>query len=121
VIAAKEDATVRWREANKRCERKTMCEQVVMKVIKLFIALVLLQSLFLAVELQAGDAPTPTPYAGDIWTRSTLTGDWGALRNELAAKGVTLDMNITRSGKAWSVAAKTAHGSTAGAATLSSI
>ena len=69
------------------------------KVIKLFIALVLLQSSFLAVELQAGDAPTPTPYSGDIWTRSTLSGDWGGLRNELATKGVTLDMNITQVGQ----------------------
>jgi porin len=76
-----------------------MSEQVVMKVIKLFIALVLLQSSFLAVELQAADAPSPTPYSGDIWTRSTLSGDWGGLRNELAAKGVTLDMNITQVGQ----------------------
>ena len=76
-----------------------MSEQVVMKVIKLFIALVLLQSSFLAVELQAGDAPTPTPYSGDIWTRSTLSGDWGGLRNEMATKGVTLDMSITQVGQ----------------------
>jgi porin len=30
-------------------------------------------------------------------SRSTLSGDWGGLRNELAAKGVTLDMNLTQS------------------------
>ena len=62
-----------------------MSEQIVMKATKLFIVFALLQSLFLAVELHAGDAPAPTPYSGDIWNRSTLTGDWGGLRNELAA------------------------------------
>ena len=30
-------------------------------------------------------------------TRSTLSGDWGGLRNELAAKGVTFDMSLTQS------------------------
>jgi porin len=73
-----------------------MSEQIVMKASKLFIALALL---FLAVELYAADAPAPTPYSGDIWNRSTLTGDWGGLRNELAAKGVTLDMSITQVGQ----------------------
>ena len=35
-------------------------------------------------------------YSGDFWSRSTLTGDWGGLRNELAAKGVTLDLDLTQ-------------------------
>src|SRR5262245_34812991 len=47
----------------------------------------------------AADAPAVTPYSGDIWQRSTLTGDWGGLRNDLAAKGVTTDMNITQVGQ----------------------
>jgi porin len=66
---------------------------------KFLIAFVLFQRFFVGAELQAGDAPAPTPYSGDIWRRSTLTGDWGGLRNELAAKGVTLDMNITQVGQ----------------------
>jgi porin len=45
---------------------------------------------------EAAEAPPATPYSGDIWTRSTLSGDWGGLRNDLAAKGVTLDMNVTQ-------------------------
>ena len=45
---------------------------------------------------EAAEAPPTTPYSGDIWTRSTLSGDWGGLRNDLAAKGVTLDMNVTQ-------------------------
>jgi hypothetical protein len=26
--------------------------------------------------LGAGETPSPTPYSGDIWRRSTLSGDW---------------------------------------------
>jgi porin len=58
----------------------------------------LFQRLFASGEVLAGEA-APSPYSGDIWTRSTLTGDWGGLRNELAAKGVTLDANITQLGQ----------------------
>jgi porin len=47
----------------------------------------------------AADAPPPNPYSGDLLTRSTLTGDWWGVRNDLAAKGVTLDMNITQVGQ----------------------
>ena len=36
------------------------------------------------------------PYSGDFWTRSTLTGDWGGVRNDLAAKGVTVDLSLTQ-------------------------
>jgi porin len=36
------------------------------------------------------------PYSGDIWHRSTLTGDWFGVRNDLAAKGITLDMSLTQ-------------------------
>ena len=42
-------------------------------------------------------AQTPTPeYSGDFLNRSTLTGDWGGLRNELARKGMTFDLSITQ-------------------------
>jgi porin len=55
---------------------------------------------FLAVSLSehswAADA-SPNPYSGDLWRRSTLSGDWWGVRNELAAKGVTLDMSLTQS------------------------
>jgi len=41
--------------------------------------------------------PGPTepaaPYSGSIWERSTLTGDWGGLRNDLAAHGVTISLD----------------------------
>lgn len=42
-------------------------------------------------------AGPPAPdYSGDIWTRSTLSGDWGGIRNDLAKKGITLDMYATQ-------------------------
>lgn len=53
--------------------------------------------LFLSVSTAgAAEAPSSNPYSGDIWTRSTLSGDWWGLRNELAAKGITLDVSLTQ-------------------------
>jgi porin len=52
-----------------------------------------------AVTARAGDAPPATPYSGDLWQRSTLSGDWGGLRNQLAEKGVSIDMDITQVGQ----------------------
>jgi len=49
-----------------------------------------------AVTAGAGDAPPANPYSGDIWTRSTLSGDWWGMRNQLAEKGVTLDVSLTQ-------------------------
>jgi len=49
-----------------------------------------------AVTAGAGEAPSATPYSGDIWSRSTLSGDWWGVRNELAVKGVTIDMSLTQ-------------------------
>ena len=43
----------------------------------------------------ADDAPA-NPYSGDFWTRSTLTGDWWGVRNQLAEKGVSIDMSLTQ-------------------------
>lgn len=55
--------------------------------------------LFLAITsatpTRAADA-TPTSYSGDFLTRSTLTGDWDGVRDDLEARGVTLDMNLTQ-------------------------
>ena len=50
-----------------------------------------------AVTAGAGEAPPATPYSGDLWTRSTLSGDWWGFRNQLAEKGVTFDMSLTQS------------------------
>ena len=67
-----------------------------MRISKILLVFALLQSLFLRAELQAGEALSATPYSGDIWTRSTLSGDWWGVRNQLAEKGVTIDMSLTQ-------------------------
>jgi porin len=58
---------------------------------------VLLLGISFATTAWAGEAPVEKPYSGDIWERSTLSGDWWGLRNQLAAKGVTIDMSLTQS------------------------
>jgi porin len=70
-----------------------------MKTSRVVAAIVFLLGISLGAPLGAEEAPSANPYSGDIWTRSTLSGDWWGLRNDLAAKGVTLDMNITQVGQ----------------------
>jgi hypothetical protein len=47
-------------------------------------------------QSRAEEALPAKPYSGDIWHRSTLTGDWFGVRNDLAAKGITFDMSLTQ-------------------------
>lgn len=44
----------------------------------------------------AADLAGPPPYAGDVLKRTTLTGDWGAVRDEWAKQGVTFDSSVTQ-------------------------
>lgn len=44
-----------------------------------------------------GVLPTPD-YTGDLFSRSTLTGDWGGTRQDLARKGLTFDGYLTQVG-----------------------
>lgn len=67
-----------------------------MSIFTTLVVIAFLHSVSFIIAARAGDAPTPTPYSGDLVTRSTLSGDWGGLRNELAAKGLTLDMSLTQ-------------------------
>ena len=59
---------------------------------------ILLAGLLFGGSAMAEEAAPAKTYSGDIWSRSTLTGDWGGLRNDWAKKGVTLDMNLTQTG-----------------------
>ena len=86
---------------------------------RIVVAFALAQSFVLGAQLHAGEAPEPTPYSGDIWSRSTLSGDWFGLRNELAAKGVTLDMSLTQAAQGIVHGGKEPAGSTAAGAVTS--
>ena len=70
-----------------------------MKTLRVIVQLIFALAIFLAMPAGAEEASAEKPYSGDIWTRSTLSGDWWGLRNDLEAKGVTLDMNITQIGQ----------------------
>src|SRR5690349_8051166 len=70
-----------------------------MKRFAIIITAVFLFEISFATHTWAQDTSPKDPYSGDFWSRSTLTGDWGGLRNEWAAKGVTLDMSITQVGQ----------------------
>lgn len=61
-------------------------------------AAVFFVGIFLSAQVWAADAPAGPNYSGDLWTRSTLTGDWGGVRNDWAKKGITFDMNLTQTG-----------------------
>ncbi len=39
------------------------------------------------------------PYSGGLWSRSTMTGDWGGFRNTMAQMGITLDSDFTQIGQ----------------------
>jgi porin len=42
----------------------------------------------------AAQGSEPDSYAGDLWSRPRLTGAWGGLRDRLAERGVTLDVDL---------------------------
>jgi porin len=44
---------------------------------------------------EKGILPTPD-YSGNIWSRPYLTGDWDGARSALAAKGLTLAIDVTQ-------------------------
>lgn len=67
-----------------------------MKTTRIIAAFIFLLGIALSREVRAGDAPPANPYSGDIWTRSTLSGDWWGVRNQLAEKGITIDMSLTQ-------------------------
>jgi len=67
-----------------------------MKRFAAILMLIYLLGMSLGERAEAADAPPANPYSGDFWTRSTLSGDWWGFRNDLAAKGVTVDMSLTQ-------------------------
>jgi porin len=70
-----------------------------MKTSRIIGTIIFLLGISLSTEIPAEDAPAANPYSGDLWTRSTLSGDWWGVRNQLAEKGVTIDMSLTQVGQ----------------------
>jgi hypothetical protein len=68
-----------------------------MKRLKIIVTAIFLLAIFLSKVAGAGEAPPAAePYSGDLLSRSTLTGDWWGVRNQVAEKGVTFDLRWPR-------------------------
>jgi len=50
--------------------------------------------LLAAAPVSAQPYATPPTWGGDFWSRPRLTGDWGGLRDEMAAKGIVFDVDL---------------------------
>jgi porin len=70
-----------------------------MKKSKIIVTAAFLLGISLSARVGAQDTSPKDPYSGDLWNRSTLSGDWGGFRNEWAQKGITFDLNITQIGQ----------------------
>ena len=55
---------------------------------------VLLSALGTALPLHAMPYDTPETWGGDLASRARLTGDWGGARDDMAKKGVVLDLDV---------------------------
>jgi porin len=62
-------------------------------------AALVLFALLLTARAGAEEATASQPYTGDFFRRSTLTGDWGGARNDLAVKGIVFDASVTQIGQ----------------------
>ena len=67
-----------------------------MKRMRLNIAVVIMVILCMALPSQAEEAALAKTYSGDIWSRSTLTGDWAGHRIWLKEHGITLAPRLTQ-------------------------
>ena len=67
------------------------------RAIRLLASIVLVAVSLLVTSVPAGAQPYPVPptWGGDFSTRPRLTGDWGGVRDELGAKGVVIDLDLT--------------------------
>jgi porin len=60
------------------------------------VAIIVFFGISSSVKARAQETSPANPYSGNFWSRSTLTGDWGGVRNDLAKKGVTFDLSWTQ-------------------------
>lgn len=63
---------------------------------KIIVASALAVATFLHSPILMAQSPSPSTYGGLLSERSTLTGDWGGARDELAARGITIAPSITQ-------------------------
>jgi porin len=54
----------------------------------------LISALGTSMPLQAMPYDTPDTWGGDLESRARLTGNWGGVRDDMAKKGVVLDMDV---------------------------
>jgi porin len=71
-------------------------EDMIHKRSAITVALIFLFGILPGLEAMAQETSFANLYSGDFWSRSTLTGDWGGARNDLAKKGVTFDLSLTQ-------------------------
>ncbi len=50
----------------------------------------------LAAPAAAQPIDEPKTYAGDLWSRPRLTGDWGGFRDQMATKGIRFPIGLNR-------------------------
>jgi porin len=71
--------------------------RLALKEIRLMASLVLVEVALLVASTPVLAQPYPMPptWGGDFSSRPRLTGDWGGVRDELGAKGVVIDVDLT--------------------------
>src|SRR5215218_6389878 len=69
-------------------------------ILVLVAALIVMSSAAWTTETAANSEPASIwpkrDYAGDVWSRRYLTGDWGGWRTTLAERGVTLNVDMVQ-------------------------
>jgi porin len=71
--------------------------RVAFRELRLIASVLVVAVTLLVASAPAGAQPyaVPPTWGGDFSTRPRLTGDWGGLRDELGAKGVVFDVDLT--------------------------
>lgn len=77
---------------------QAFAQEAIMKGVRSAVIFTLIFLSVMVLVSQSFAQETPN-YSGNFLTRSTLTGDWGGIRNDWAKKGVTLDISLTQIGQ----------------------
>jgi porin len=77
-----------------RCPNLMRLKEKIEIMKNLFRMTALLCALGAALPLYATPPAAPDTWGGDLASRPRLTGDWGGVRDDMAKKGVTLDLDL---------------------------